>query len=434
MALGEQYMSHLKLSEALGSKLVGFRKLSEGLVSRIASTQRLVRQAFAIPTANRPQVGVGLAGIHPFEASLAQFPLQTYFPQRAAPLEGLGADTGQLRPLVLLSNNYTKKSEGDTQSRPISSTIHVGLSSLNSLVKSNYSNYVPSFFGKKGQFSELIGALGQPNKETTQEKRTGLEEFLTSVYETLNTGLSAPQKAFKSSAEAVAGQGTLPEMPTWARALQFSAQLAFNSWGGMTSLLTTGVSTLLNRLFDGKDEAIAAFKQSMNDLTHTFQSIVQPLSDFVEKARSWLTDGWNKLRKNISTGGNWAIGRKSKTPAQQKSGATKNPPSTQVGNNSAPSGNGEKGQSFVRQGGVAVSPSGLQNSEEQTVQENIAATVTSGRRSSVVNVNIGTAVNIEALINQTGEGLEEISNKVVEAVIQAINEGALQGRTVIGGI
>ena len=62
------------------------------------------------------------------------------------------------------------------------------------------------------------------------------------------------------------------------------------------------------------------------------------------------------------------------------------------------------------------------------------ATVTGGRRNNIVNVNIGTAVNIEDLINQTGEGAQEAADKLTEVVVRAINEGALQGRVAIGGI
>ena len=71
--------------------------------------------------------------------------------------------------------------------------------------------------------------------------------------------------------------------------------------------------------------------------------------------------------------------------------------------------------------------------ENQAVLESMKATVTGGRRNNVVNVNIGTAVNIEDLINQTGEGAQEIADKVAEMVMRAINEGALQGRAVLGG-
>ena len=519
MALGEQYMSHLKLIEALSSKLVGLRQLSEGLAARITSTQRFVKQAFVIPTVatTRPQVGVDLAGIRPFEVALTQPSTQAYFSQKMAPLRGLGEDVSQpylleksslltdklakkvaltqpstqayfsqkiaplkglgedvsqpylleksslltdklakkvaltqpstqayfsqkMAPLKglgadvsqpylleksdLLTGKPTKKGEKNTQSKPVDSIVPVGRSSIERSIKGNYSNYVSSLFSKKGQFAELISALEQPNKETSQEKYTDVKEFFTSGHDFFNTRLSALQKVFKSSAEAVAGQNMLystQKMPDLTRALQLGVQLALSPWGGIASLLTTSAIKLLDRMFNGRDEAIAAFKQSMNDLTHTFRSIVQPLSNFVETARSWLTTVWNKLRDKISTTRNGMFGKKNKnakedTPSKKNVVISGSEPSSAVS------------------GGVAVSSSGLQGSEEEAVQKNIKATVTSGRRNNVVNVNIGTAVNIENLINQTGEGLEEISNKVVEVVIQAINEGVYRERIVVGGI
>ena len=71
--------------------------------------------------------------------------------------------------------------------------------------------------------------------------------------------------------------------------------------------------------------------------------------------------------------------------------------------------------------------------ENQAVLESMKATVTGGRRNNVVNVNIGTAVNIEDLINQTGEGTEEAVDRLTEVIVRAISEGALQGRAVLGG-
>ena len=73
------------------------------------------------------------------------------------------------------------------------------------------------------------------------------------------------------------------------------------------------------------------------------------------------------------------------------------------------------------------------STDGQAVLESVQATVTGGRRQQIVNVNIGTAVQIEDLVNQTGEGLEEVKNKVIKVVVEAINEGALQGKTAGNG-
>ena len=77
---------------------------------------------------------------------------------------------------------------------------------------------------------------------------------------------------------------------------------------------------------------------------------------------------------------------------------------------------------------------GVPKSEDaQAVLESVQATVTGGRRQQIVNVNIGTAVQIEDLVNQTGEGIEELQDKIVEVVVRAVNEGALQGKTALNG-
>ena len=70
--------------------------------------------------------------------------------------------------------------------------------------------------------------------------------------------------------------------------------------------------------------------------------------------------------------------------------------------------------------------------EGQAVLESMKATVTGGRRNNVVNVQVGNGVNIEQLDNHTGEGAEEVADKVAEVVTRAINDGARQGATMGG--
>ena len=70
--------------------------------------------------------------------------------------------------------------------------------------------------------------------------------------------------------------------------------------------------------------------------------------------------------------------------------------------------------------------------ENQAILESMKATVTGGRRNMVVNVNIGTASHVENLNNYTGEGDEELEDKVAEVVTRAVGEGASQGKAIIG--